>query len=62
MTSKFQRMWEESERKVRAYERVADRAADQAILRAALRVINRNGLAGEFVDEICKAPVQPDQP
>lgn len=54
MASKFQRMWEDAERKVRAYERVHDRATDMHLLRVALTVINRYDLAKEFVDELSK--------
>ncbi len=61
MTSKFQRMWEDAERRIRCYERVADRAADQLILRAALKIINHHGLAHEFVEELTKPePKQTD--
>lgn len=54
MTSKFQRMWEESERKVRTFERIRDGAATEEFLRAAMRVINKHGLGAEFVEEISR--------
>ena len=54
MVSKFQRMWEDAEERIRIYERVTDRASDKEILRAALRVINRHNLSQEFVDELGK--------
>jgi len=54
MASAYQRLYEEERAKVRAFERVEDRAGDMALLRAAMRVITKHGLAQEFVDEITK--------
>lgn len=54
MASKFQRLWEDAEKKVRAFERVRDFASHDAMMHAALVVINRHNLSQEFVNEMCK--------
>lgn len=54
MASKFERLYLDAQRRIRNYERVADRAADMMLLRCALAVINRHNLAAEFVDELSK--------
>lgn len=54
MTSKFQKMWEDAAKQVRTYERVHDQAVTTEICRAAMTVLNRHGLAQEFVDEMLK--------
>lgn len=52
--SKFQQLYEEAQRRVLSYERVAEANADRNIVLCAMRVINRHGLTQEFVDEITK--------
>jgi ribosomal protein L28 len=54
MASKFERLYLDAIQRVKNYERVTDRAADMEILRNALRVIERNGLSQEFVNELSK--------
>jgi hypothetical protein len=54
MASKFQRMWMEEKAQRENYERVAALAGDRKIVMAAMRVINRNSLTQEFVDELMK--------
>lgn len=46
--------YEDALRRLEIYERIGDRAAEGKILEAAMRVINRNDLVREFVDELSK--------
>lgn len=54
MASKFERLYNEAMQQVRAFQRVKDAAATEEFLRVAICVINRHGLAQEFVDELSK--------
>ena len=57
--SSYMRLYEEAQRKAKMYEMIAHQAADRDIVLCAMRVINRHGLAQEFVDEVSK-PIQPE--
>lgn len=56
MASKFQQLYLDAMERIKVLERVRDSAADGALLSAALRVINRNSLTDEFVQELLMRP------